>query len=318
MKGFTHFMSGVAVASFFPAAVEASFSGNPSLLILGGVAGLLPDTLDFKFVRYFYRYDHYVEIDPERLDAQAVADAVASAIRTAESGMEVRLKLCALRLPGGNWRQYRVAIDSATREVRVQFGPVVDTGQVPLGEGEAAGAVARAAIPGPVNAAEDLDLTIDIFDGPGLCFIPASGGAVDAVFLPWHRTWTHSFFLCALLGGVVVYWNRPAGIVVALAMALHLIEDQAGRMGSSLLFPFIRRRVSGLRWMRSADPLPNSIAVWLACAIVFWNFQAVLPTSQAFLSVSGFVLIVAGVPVLGVCIPTVFRQLARWSRRVVF
>jgi hypothetical protein len=61
MKGIAHFISGVAIATFFPEVVRQAADGS-LLPVLGGVAGILPDTLDFKFVRYFERYD--LEIDP--------------------------------------------------------------------------------------------------------------------------------------------------------------------------------------------------------------------------------------------------------------
>ena len=63
MKGLTHFMTGVAAASCFPAAVEAGSRGNPLYFILGGVFGILPDTIDFKFLRFFQRRD--IEITPD-------------------------------------------------------------------------------------------------------------------------------------------------------------------------------------------------------------------------------------------------------------
>ena len=61
MKGIAHFLTGVAIATCFPEVVQQA-AGGGLLPVLGGVAGILPDTLDFKFVRYFERYD--LEIDP--------------------------------------------------------------------------------------------------------------------------------------------------------------------------------------------------------------------------------------------------------------
>ena len=52
MKGITHFTIGVAAASCVPVAVETAASGNPLYFILGGIFGLLPDTIDFKLYRY--------------------------------------------------------------------------------------------------------------------------------------------------------------------------------------------------------------------------------------------------------------------------
>jgi hypothetical protein len=54
MKGIAHFVTGVAIATFFPEVVESAAQGS-LLPMLGGVAGILPDTLDFKFVRYLER-----------------------------------------------------------------------------------------------------------------------------------------------------------------------------------------------------------------------------------------------------------------------
>ena len=57
MKGFTHFMSGIAVASCFPQAVHMASQEQSFILCLGGIFGILPDTLDFKLARYFHRSD---------------------------------------------------------------------------------------------------------------------------------------------------------------------------------------------------------------------------------------------------------------------
>ena len=64
MKGIAHFSSGIAAASFFPWSVQAAAEGNPLYFILGGIFGLLPDTADFKFYRFFYRHDVNIELDP--------------------------------------------------------------------------------------------------------------------------------------------------------------------------------------------------------------------------------------------------------------
>ena len=49
MKGLTHFISGIAVATFFPQAVHMATQDQSFILCLGGIFGILPDTLDFKF-----------------------------------------------------------------------------------------------------------------------------------------------------------------------------------------------------------------------------------------------------------------------------
>ena len=54
MKGISHFITGVALATFFPEVVQAGAQGS-LLPMLGGIGGILPDTLDFKFARYLKR-----------------------------------------------------------------------------------------------------------------------------------------------------------------------------------------------------------------------------------------------------------------------
>jgi hypothetical protein len=51
VKGIAHFITGIAIATFFPEVARAGALGS-LLPVLGGIAGILPDTLDFKFGRY--------------------------------------------------------------------------------------------------------------------------------------------------------------------------------------------------------------------------------------------------------------------------
>ena len=83
MKGITHFAVGVATASCFPVAVAAGAAGNPLYFLLGCICGLLPDTLDFKCSRFFYRCDMIVTPDPLRPDPGMIAAAVALAAERA-------------------------------------------------------------------------------------------------------------------------------------------------------------------------------------------------------------------------------------------
>jgi len=87
VKGIAHFISGVAVASFFPEAVHLAADNLSQILVLGGIFGILPDTLDFKLVRFLERSDVEIDPDPHRPDPQAMAETVAAAIdRARETG----------------------------------------------------------------------------------------------------------------------------------------------------------------------------------------------------------------------------------------
>lgn len=283
MKGIAHFASGVAATSFFPWAVRASLEGNPAYFVLGGACALLPDTLDFKFYRFFYHHDLYVDPDPKRFDLQAIADTLAAALRRArDERRTVTVKLNTVRLGADAWQQYAVRFDPDRQEVQVEQGPVVTTGQVPVpGTTPAAPTVARAALDAPIVQTYDAVTRVDIFDGPTFAFEPTADGRVVLHFLPWHRKWTHSFTLAgavAVLGALLGGW-RAAAVMLA-GFAVHILEDQLGFMGSNLLAPFTRRRLPGLHWMRSGDAFPNFTAVWLSCLLLFWNFYRAAPAPR--------------------------------------
>ena len=320
MKGIAHFISGVTVASFCPWAVEAAQNGNPAYFILGAVAGILPDTIDFKFYRFFYKHDICVEpcfgkptpsgghpseegivclpcsdsefpskgggvegrggfvlFDPVKLDPQRIADAVAKAVSLAMEGKRTTLKLASIKLGADDWRQYRVKIDPEAGEVRVQFGPIVSTGQVPqpnsLPEPRP---VAIAKFDAPILQSYEPVYTIDIFDGPSFAFKLNNAGQVEIDFLPWHRNWSHSFTIGAFLAGIASVWNWQAGAVIFGAYVIHVIEDQMGYMGSNLFFPFTKKRSGGLKIMHSGDAFSNFSTVWLGCLLIFWNVYAAI------------------------------------------
>ena len=171
MKGIAHFISGVAVASFCPWAVEAAQNGNPAFFILGAAAGILPDTIDFKFYRFFYPHDIRVEPRPDSLDPQPIADAVARAVSLATTGKRTTLKLATIQLGADRWRQYRVKIDPEAGEVRVQFGPIVSTGQEPeSGTLPEPRPVGLAEFDAPIQQSYETTYTVDIFDGPSFAF----------------------------------------------------------------------------------------------------------------------------------------------------
>ena len=280
MKGISHFAGGVMAASFCPWAVQAAAEGNPLYFILGGAFGLLPDTLDFKFYRFFYRHDIYVDPDPQNPNPQFIADEIARGIEMARTaGRPVRVKLNTVRMGADYWRQYVVRFDADRREVEVRIGPVVNTGQVPVpGSAPEQELVGRATLSAPIVQTYDATTKVDIFDGPTFAMEADAQGRVVLHFLPWHRNWSHSFVVggvWALLGWLL--WNWQAAVVIFAGYSVHLLEDQMGFMGSNLFFPLTKRRFMGLHVMRSGDALPNFSAVWLSCLLIFWNLARMTP-----------------------------------------
>ena len=282
MKGFSHFMSGVAVASFGPWAIDAALNGNPLFFVLGGACGILPDTVDFKFYRFFYEHDVYITPDPLKPDPQYVADEYARAVALAvDEKRYVRVKLVSIRLGADFWQQYSVKIDNEKMEVLVKFGPVVNTGQVPVeGTEKRYPTIARAKLKAKVIQTYDAGMKVDIFDGPTIGLKPMDNGDLDLEFLPWHREWSHSLTVGAMLGvlvGVLAYfvsgWAAAwqCFVTIAACYGVHVVEDQLGHMGSNIFYPLTKLRTPGLHWMHSGDGLPNFLTVWTSCLLIFWN-----------------------------------------------
>ncbi len=302
MKGIAHFVTGVAIATFFPEVVYGAAQHLTFGPVLGGLAGLLPDTLDFKFVRYFERLDE--EIDPAKIttgagqpDPQAIAERIAAAMNRAyECGRRIKIHLHTLKLGADLWQQYSVSFDLAQNQVAVRIGPVVTTGQVPLSGSELAGlGLGCAQVQAPILHTYDDETVIDIFSGPSLAF-EREGDAIRVTFLPWHRAWTHSLFLVTLLGMAGFLISPIYGLVVALAALAHVLEDQMGFMGANLLFPVKRRRTMGWKLFRSGDAVPNFMTVWVGLTITLLNLDRF--SESPLIPVLPYLLVVISLPCL--------------------
>ncbi|MGD2148330.1 MAG: metal-dependent hydrolase [Anaerolineae bacterium] len=287
MKGIAHFVTGIALATLFPQVVGRASEGS-LLPVIGGIAGILPDTIDFKFLRYFEQ--HTLEIDPgPDPDPWGIAEQVAAAMRRAyESGESQDVMLHTIRLGGDLWRQYTIRFDSERGEVAVRVGPVVSTGQVPLpGSEPQDGEEARIKVGPPMAQTYPGETDIDIFSGPSFRF-ERQADALQVRFLPWHRRWSHSVTLAAALAlGTSGLWalhqllvdgrststSLWAGVVVGLGLLGHILEDQLGFMGSNLLYPFTRARTRGLGLLRSGDAIPNFLTVWSAAMLIVFNLD---------------------------------------------
>ena len=298
MKGIAHFLAGVAAATFVPGVVASAAQGS-FLIVLGGLFGLLPDTLDFKFARYF-EHAEAIDPDPAHFDAQAVADQIAALIdRAAATQQPVRVQLHTIKLGPDRWRQYTVRFDAARREIAVRAGPIVNTSQMPIGQ-ESLAPFKTAKVNAKLNYTYDGDLNVDIFSGPSFAFVPKTGG-VEVQFLPWHRAWSHSLTLAALLGLIVglISGSLQAGLVTAFGMAAHILEDQLGYLGSNLFWPLTKERTSGLKLIHSGDAIPNFLAVWIALQLIFFNldrFSAPVQNRAPLLEPVSFFLLTVVLP----------------------
>ncbi len=142
MKGFTHFLTGIAIATCFGLAVRASLDNMSQIIVLGGLFGYLPDFLDFQVSRFLEDFDYEVDPTLERnIDPQRIADMFVEAIHKArDSGKETSIKFNTMKIGADTWRQYGIMVDAENKKIVVKVGPLVTTGKTPLPGTEPEGA----------------------------------------------------------------------------------------------------------------------------------------------------------------------------------
>ncbi len=274
MKGISHFAMGVAIASCFPEVVKQGANGQALPFVFGGIAGLLPDTLDFKFSRFFCRHEIEIVPDPLHPDPKRIADGIAFSIRRAlETGQPVTVKLNTIRLGADRWQSYELAFDVTQRALTVSYGPIVDTGgnpepSVPSSPSPSA----RVSLPANIRLDYLSRIRVDVLEGPSFRMTPDPDGRVTPVFIPWHRQWSHSLLTAGVLALVTfIFGGWILAAIVASAMLAHAAMDQLGYLGSNFRFPWSQRRMPGKRWMHAGDPLANLAAVWGSCVVIVVN-----------------------------------------------
>jgi len=282
MKGFTHFVAGLAVTSFFPWAVEAAAQGNPVYFLLGGTFALLPDTLDFRIIRYFYR--HGIEITPDPLDPdmQMVADALAQAI-DAVGTKPLRVRLNTIRIGTDSWQRYRIRINPETRQVIANLEDMIDTGGNSIEEQHPRKTKeARADFHRSIATEYLASFPVEMFDGPHLEITPASNNEVLLRFIPWHRGYTHSFGVSIGLAMIAACFGAwQAAVVACCAHASHILLDQLGYMGSNLLWPLSNKRFPGFKLQHASSSFWNFATVWIAIALIYGNLHSHAPETPA-------------------------------------
>ncbi|MBF0499788.1 MAG: metal-dependent hydrolase [Candidatus Riflebacteria bacterium] len=292
MKGFTHFVSGIAVATFFPQAVHMATQDSSFILCLGGVFGIMPDTLDFKFARYFHVSEFEVWPDPKKLDAHQIASTVAAALEKANESGRSSVQLHTMQLGANLWRSYTLWFDTKNNEVVVEMGPLVDTGTMPfIGTEVKENAISRVKVSSKFRQQFDKKSNIAIMSGPCFEFVRRGENDIEIVFLPWHRTWSHSLTLglvTSLVVGAITYFTVPEGanallytiprwmlypLIIFCGSLVHIVEDSTGFMGNNLFYPFTPDRTNGLGWMSAAEGIPNFLFVWTAFMLIIWNLD---------------------------------------------
>lgn len=273
MKGISHFVTGVAVGTFFPEAVHAAANGS-FLLVLGGIGGLLPDTLDFKFARFVEKPDVVIDPHPQQFEAQAIAEEIAAAIDyVGETHRKRILKCNTMRLGPDWWQQYSIQFDTKNAQVNVAIGPIVNTSQIPLPESERRLPHGHAKIHTALLPTYDEFTTIDIFSGPSFA-IEWRNGRVEIDFIPWHRQYSHSLFMALLFGAICgALFGVTAGLIGFGAVLAHVMEDQLGYLGSNLFWPLTRVRSTGAKLIHATDAIPNFFTVGTSIYFILFNLD---------------------------------------------
>ncbi len=301
MKGLTHFMSGAAVASFFFPAVQMAGAdriggANSFILCLGGLFGIMPDTMDFKMGQFFTKAEHEIDPDPMDPDPQMMAEGLGKALDEAyETGKTVKAQMYPMRLGADLWRQYVVKFDGKTNEVVIVINEIVTTSQVPIlgSEPPKGKRVGRYKIKGEFNITHGRPSVVDIMSGPMYGFRKNAQGKMEIEFLPWHRTWSHSYVLGAMLAvpvwliaslaaGWQIGWLY--GLIAFLGFSVHLTEDLTGHMGGSLLWPLVKPRCNGLNLFKASNPHANFSVDYTAAVLILFNLNRFAPTPVFTLS----------------------------------
>ena len=123
--------------------------------------------------------------------------------------------------------------------------------------------------------------TVDILSSTMFGLQPEEDGKIYFNWLPWHRTWSHSYVLGAFMSLFVLitaffmglpYWWLY-GSAAFLGYAVHVTEDMTGHIGGSLLWPFLKPRTEGLELFKASDPRTNFSVIYTALVLTVWNLD---------------------------------------------
>ena len=225
---------------------------RPLALLVGAVAGVLPDAID-RWVRQVFRQpDVVLTPDPLAPDACLLAAGVHAALRHAwEQRRRCLLRLNPLPLPGGGHETYLLDMD---REHRVTLV---------IGE-----RLARLdAMPAPLSPLHAVPLRVT--DSPRDVLLTPIGGRIASRDLDRVAGGGHTcvpVVLCAaLLGALAGTWMAVAAIA---AGTVHMLLDFGGRRELAPWRPFSRRSVRGRRLWDETRRAPNVVAALVAIGLM--------------------------------------------------
>jgi membrane-bound metal-dependent hydrolase YbcI (DUF457 family) len=273
-------MMGIAVATFFKSLMVGAAEYDSLLILLGGIFGLLPDTIDFKFLVYMEPQDMVIDPDPRDMRPQEIAEKIAAEINKAETlkpGQMRRLQLHTLKIGPDLWQSYSIYFNKPRKQVEVRVGPHVTMSGVPAFGTEPPSEKASGAARFNPRLIETYGKPTEIkgFSGPSFGFLKREDGAVEVVFIPFHRRSGHSLTLGAVFAGLgwMLTGLWTVGAVIFLAWLMHVVLDSFGHLGNNLFWPLTKQRTSGLYLVSAANPYWNAFTVYSCMAIILWNMN---------------------------------------------
>jgi hypothetical protein len=228
---------------------------HPLALLVGAVAGLLPDLLD-EWARALLRQpDLMVAPDPRNPSPAPMADGLRLALRQARAtGRPVILRYHPLPDRSGGFTPYRLDYD---RKHHLLFST----------DGKPAPVYPAA----PEHAADEPftpmhPLPLRITSCPVDLELQACGPRVECRDLDRVAGIGHAWPLAALLAVAAALLAPRLGLTMAAVLSTHLILDAAGRRESRPGIPFSRQTCYGRRLWDETGWRANTIATALAVA----------------------------------------------------
>lgn len=284
-------------------------AGSSFILVLGGLFGIMPDTMDFKMGQFFSKADYDIDPDPMNPDPGQMAEMLGKAMdEAAETGRYVKAQMYPMRLGADLWRQYVIKFDGEKNEVVIVINEAVTTSQVPIlgSEPPEEKRIGRYRLRrGKIRESHGRPSVVDIMSGPQFGFIRRGDNEVEVEFLPWHRTWSHSYVLGLLLSipvwlvaSLIAGWNLGwlYGLIAFLGFSVHLTEDLTGHMGGSLIWPIVKERCNGLSLFKASNPHANFIVDYVSAVVILWNLNRFNPEQYFTLSAFQYFLYALVIP----------------------
>ncbi len=228
-------------------------SSHPDILLVGTVAGLLPDALDYWVARVLRRIDIHIVPDPLAPAPGLMAAALAQAVtRCHVEQRPFQLEVYPGRNQAGAWLQYHIEISNPAALVTVTHD----------------GASTSSRLSVPVTGTHPFSLTTGT-EPLSLELFPAKDGRVRMVSAFWQSGWSHSL-LSALIAGLLAgtAFGYGAGLITVLAWAMHVLLDQSGYGGTAWGFPFVRHHMAGFQlWRPARARVLNLGVLWLGLLV---------------------------------------------------